>query len=211
MGQKTNPIGMRLGISTNWSSKWFATKNYALFIHEDLCIRRMFEQHLREANVAFIHIERTVKKLKIVIGCTKPGFVLGQKGKGIDYLKTIVAGIVSRDEKEIFLVIEDIKRADLSAVLVATAIAQQLKGRVSFRKVIKRSIANIMKAGAQGVRIVLKGRIAGAEIARTEWSKEGSMPLHTLRSIFDYAHQEARTAYGIIGVKVWIHRGIQEK
>ena len=204
MGQKTHPKGFRLGIVTEWSSKWFAEKEYAQFLHEDLKIRAYIKKECAQAGVSRVVIERPHKKCRVTIHTARPGVIIGKKGADIEKLRQKLASLT---DSELHLNIVEIRRPELDARLVAENIAQQLERRVSFRRAMKRSVQNTMRMGAQGIRINTAGRLGGAEIARTEWYREGRVPLHTLRADIDYAGVEAVTAYGIIGIKVWIFKG----
>lgn len=204
MGQKTHPYGLRLGIIKGWKSRWFANKNFANLLHEDLLIRRYTFKRLEHAGVADIQILRALKKVTIDIHTAKPGIVIGRKGAEVDKLKEELQMLSG---KEILLNIIEVKKPELSSSLVAQSIAQQLVGRVSFRRAMKKAVAAAMKSGAEGIKVVCKGRLGGAEIARAEKYHQGRVPLHTLRADIDYATSTAHTTYGCIGVKVWICRG----
>lgn len=204
MGQKTHPYGLRLGIIKGWKSRWFADKNFANLLQEDLLIRRYTFKRLEHAGVAEIQILRALKKVTIDIHTAKPGIVIGRKGTEVDKLKEELQMLSG---KEILLNIIEVKKPELSSSLVAQSIAQQLVGRVSFRRAMKKAVAAAMKSGAEGIKVVCKGRLGGAEIARAEKYHQGRVPLHTLRADIDYATSTAHTTYGCIGVKVWICRG----
>ncbi len=204
MGQKTNPIGLRLGIIKNWSSRWFSDKKFADFLKEDLMIRRYTERRLEHAGLAEIDIVRAPRKVTLDIHTARPGIVIGRKGAEVDRLKEELQLLT---KKEIAINIIEVKKPELSAKLIAESIAKQLEGRVSFRRAMKKAIASAMKSGAQGIKISCGGRLAGAEIARTEKYMEGRVPLHTLRADIDYATATAHTTYGCIGVKVWVFKG----
>ena len=204
MGQKTNPIGLRLGIIKGWSSKWFSDRNFAVLLQEDLMIRKYTHRRLEHAGVAAVDIIRAPRKVTLDIHTARPGIVIGRKGTEVDKLKEELQLLT---KKEVAINIIEVKKPELSAQLVADSIAKQLEGRVSFRRAMKKAIASAMKLGAQGVKIVCGGRLAGAEIARTEKYMEGRVPLHTLRADIDYATSTAHTTYGCIGVKVWIFKG----
>ncbi len=204
MGQKTNPIGLRLGIIKGWSSKWFSDKKFSELLREDLMIRKYTHRRLEHAGVAAVDIIRAPRKVTLDIHTARPGIVIGRKGTEVDKLKEELQLLT---KKEVAINIIEVKKPELSAKLVADSIAKQLEGRVSFRRAMKKSIASAMKLGAQGVKIVCGGRLAGAEIARTEKYMEGRVPLHTLRADIDYATSTAHTTYGCIGVKVWIFKG----
>ncbi len=205
MGHKVNPIGMRVGINRTWDSRWYAnTKEYGDLLHEDLKMRAFIKKECAQASVSRVVIERPHKKCRVTIHTARPGVIIGKKGADIEKLRQKVASLT---DSELHLNIVEIRRPELDAQLVAENIAQQLERRVSFRRAMKRSVQNTMRMGAQGIRINTAGRLGGAEIARTEWYREGRVPLHTLRADIDYAHVEAKTAYGIIGIKVWIFKG----
>ncbi|MGB8656160.1 MAG: 30S ribosomal protein S3 [Candidatus Zixiibacteriota bacterium] len=204
MGQKTNPIGLRLGIIKSWSSKWFSEAKFADFLKEDLMIRKYTQRRLEHAGIAEIDIVRAPRKVTLDIHTARPGIVIGRKGAEVDKLKEELQLLT---KKEVAINIIEVKRPELSAKLVADSIAKQLEGRVSFRRAMKKAIASAMKLGALGVKISCGGRLAGAEIARTEKYMEGRVPLHTLRADIDYATATAHTTYGCIGVKVWIFKG----
>jgi len=204
MGQKTHPIGLRLGIIKDWDSRWFATRNYAELLKEDLLIKRYLKRRLFQAGISKITIERKGDKLTITIKTARPGLVIGRKGEQVDKLSEEMKQLTKR---VVQLNIEEIKRADLDAQLVAEHIAKQLEQRVSFRRVMKKAIASSMRAGAQGIRVACSGRLGGAEMARYETYREGRVPLHTLRADIDFARATANTAYGTCGVKVWIFHG----
>ena len=205
MGQKVNPVGLRLGINRGWDSIWFSKKReYGKFLIEDYKIREYVKKNVVNSGVSNVVIERTSKKCIISIYTSRPGFVIGKKGSDIDKIKKSLSKISSA---EVSLNIKEIKKPELNAYLVAENIAQQLVKRIAFRKTMKRAIQSALRLGAKGIRVCLAGRLAGNEIARTEWSREGSVPLHTLRANVDYAESEALTTYGIIGVKVWIYKG----
>ena len=205
MGQKVNPIGLRLGINRGWDSIWFSKKKeYGKFLIEDYKIREYVKKNVVNSGVSQVLIERTSKKCIISIYTSRPGFVIGKKGADIDKIKKSLSKISST---EVSLNIKEVKKPELNAYLVAENIAQQLVKRIAFRKTMKRAIQSALRLGAKGIRVCLSGRLAGNEIARTEWSREGSVPLHTFRANVDYAEAEALTAYGLIGVKVWIYKG----
>jgi small subunit ribosomal protein S3 len=205
MGQKVNPIGIRLGIIRTEDSIWYAgSKEYADYLNIDLKVRAYLEKKLSSAAISSIKIERPAKNAKITIYAARPGVIIGKKGGDIDVLRKEISQMMG---VPVHLNIEEVKKPDLDAKLVAEGIAQQLERRVMFRKAMKRSVQNAMRAGALGVKICVGGRLGGAEIARTEWVREGRVPLHTFRADIDYGLAEAKTTYGIIGVKVWIFRG----
>ncbi len=204
MGQKVHPKGFRLGVLESWESRWFAEKEYADLLHEDLRLRSFIKKRLYHAGLAKIEIERAANKAKINIYTSRPGIVIGKKGAEIDKLKSELSGLT---EREVYLNIHEVRRPDLDGQLVAENVALQLERRVAFRRAMKESVARTIRMGAQGVKVRCSGRLAGAEIARTEWYREGRVPLHTLRADISYGTAEAKTTYGIIGVKVWIFRG----
>ncbi len=205
MGQKTNPIGIRLGINRTWESRWYATrKDYANLLHEDVQIRKFLNKKLEQAGISRIVIERPNKKLRVIIYTARPGVVIGKKGADIDMLRAEIGKI---SKSEISLNIIEIRKPELDAKLVAEGIAGQLVRRVAFRRAMKRAIQASMRLGAGGIRINCAGRLGGAEIARTEWYREGRVPLHTLRADVDYGTAEALTTYGICGIKVWVFKG----
>ena len=205
MGNKTNPIGMRLQVNRTWDSRWFAnTKDYGDLLLEDLKIRAFIKEECKQAGVARVIIERPHKKCRVTIHTARPGVIIGKKGADIEVLRKKLA---SMTDSELHLNIVEVRKPELDAQLVAESIAQQLERRVSFRRAMKRGVQNAMRMGALGIRVNVAGRLGGAEIARTEWYREGRVPLHTLRADIDYAAGEAMTAYGIIGIKVWIFKG----
>jgi small subunit ribosomal protein S3 len=205
MGQKVNPIGMRLGVNRTWESRWYAGKGeYASLLHEDLKIRDTLMRDLRQAGVARVVIERPHKKCRVTIHSARPGVIIGKKGADIEKLKTKIAKMTS---SEVVVNIVEVRKPEVDAPLVAESIAQQLERRVGFRRAMKRAVQSAMRLGALGIRINCGGRLGGAEIARTEWYREGRVPLHTLRANIDYGVAEAMTAYGICGVKIWIFKG----
>jgi small subunit ribosomal protein S3 len=205
MGQKVNPIGLRLGINRTWDSRWFANKrDYPGLLHEDLKIRKYLEERLLAAGVSRIVIERPAKKARITIHSARPGVVIGKKGADIEKLRSDLAKIT---KSEVHLNIMEIRKPEIDAKLVAENIAKQLEGRVAFRRAMKRAVQSSMRLGAQGIKIICGGRLGGAEIARVEMYREGRVPLHTLRADIDYGHATAKTAYGSCGVKVWVFKG----
>lgn len=205
MGQKVNPVGLRLGIIRGWDSNWFGGKNFANKIVEDDKIRRYLNARLYKAGIAKIYIERTLKLVTVTINTARPGLIIGKGGTEVDKLKEELKKITNKD---IQINISEVKRPDLDAVLVAQNIAKQIEGRSSYRKAVKTAIASTMRANAEGIKVSISGRLGGAEMARTEHFKEGRTPLHTLRADIDYATAEAHTTYGRIGLKVWICKGI---
>ena len=205
MGQKVNPVGLRVGINRGWDSIWFAKKNeYGKLLIEDYKIREYIKKNVVNSGVSQVIIERTSKKCIVTIHTSRPGFVIGKKGSDVEKIKKNISGIT---KSEISLNIKEIKKPELNAYLVAENIAQQLVKRIAYRKTMKRAIQSALRLGAKGIRVCLAGRLAGNEIARTEWLREGSVPLHTFRADVDYAEAEALTTYGLIGVKVWIYKG----
>jgi small subunit ribosomal protein S3 len=204
MGHKTNPIGFRLGYNQAWLSRWYAEKDYSTLLHEDLAIRRLVKAKLTHAGVAKIEVERSGNQLKLTIHTKSPGIIIGRKGAEVDKLK---AELEARTKRQIYINIREIKKPELEAQLVAESIAMQLEKRVAYRRAMKKAVAATMRLGGQGIKVACAGRLAGAEIARTEWYREGRVPLHTLRANIDYGFTEAVTPQGNIGVKVWIYRG----
>jgi small subunit ribosomal protein S3 len=204
MGQKVHPKGFRIGVIEGWESRWFAEKEYSALLHDDIRVRDFIKKRLQHAGIAKVEIERAANKAKINIHTARPGIVIGKKGVEIEKLKAELAKLSSR---EVYLNIHEVRRPDLDAQLVAENVALQLERRVAFRRAMKESVARAIRMGAQGVKVRCSGRLAGAEIARTEWYREGRVPLHTLRADISYGVAEAKTTYGIIGVKVWIFRG----
>ena len=208
MGHKVNPIGIRLGITRDWTSKWFAdSKTFPIYLNADFQIRRFLKKRLSEASVSTIHIERPARKAHITIHTARPGVVIGKKGEDIENLRLEVARMLRMAVNDVKISIQEIRKPELDAQLVAEGIAQQLERRVMFRRAMKRAVTNTMRLGAQGIKVRVSGRLNGAEIARSEWYREGRVPLHTFRADIDYGLAEARTTYGVIGVKVWIFRG----
>ncbi|PZQ49612.1 MAG: 30S ribosomal protein S3 [Rhodovulum sulfidophilum] len=205
MGQKINPIGLRLQVNRTWDSRWFADgKEYGKLLHEDIAIRDYIKQHASQAGISRVVIERPHRKCRVSIHAARPGVIIGKKGADIETLRKALSKFT---KSELHLNIVEVRKPEIDAALVAENIAQQLERRVSFRRAMKRAVQNAMRMGALGIRINVGGRLGGAEIARTEWYREGRVPLHTLRADIDYALAEAKTAYGIIGIKVWIFKG----
>ena len=204
MGQKTHPIGFRLGIIKSWSSKWYEEKNYAKWLHEDIRLKKFIKKKLNHAGVSAVEVERAANKAKINIYTARPGIVIGKRGAGVETLKKEVQALTSN---EVFLNIQEVRKAETNAQLVAENIATQLERRVAFRRAMKKSLQTAMKFGAKGIRAASSGRLGGAEMARYEWYREGRVPLHTLRADIEYGFAEAHTTYGIIGVKCWIFKG----
>lgn len=205
MGQKVNPVGLRVGIIRDWESKWYADKDFGDLLIEDVKIREYLKGKLKDAAVSHIEIERAAKRVNVTIHTAKPGMVIGKGGTEVDNLRVQLGKITG--DKKVHINITEIKQADLNAVLVAESIAQQLERRVSFRRALKQAIQRSMRAGAKGIKTAVSGRLGGAEIARSEGYSEGTVPLHTLRADIDYGTAEAHTTYGRLGVKVWIYRG----
>ena len=204
MGQKVSPNGLRLGINKYWQSKWFSSREYAKFLYEDIKIRAILEEQLANGGISKIEIERTADELKVDVFTAKPGVVIGKRGTNINDMKEMVQKQIS---KTIQLNIIEVKKPEIISKLVAESIASQLVSRVSFRKAMKKAMSLAMKSGAKGIRVQCAGRLGGAEMARTEWYREGRVPLHTLRADIDYGVAEAKTTFGKIGVKVWIYLG----
>ena len=204
MGQKVHPKGFRLGVIEHWDSKWFARRDYAQLLHEDLRMRKFLKERLYHAGVSKVEIERAANKAKINIYTARPGIVIGKKGAEIEKLKAELAKLTKRES---FINIHEVRRPDVDGQLVAENVALQLERRVAFRRAMKEAVGRAMRMGAQGVKVRCAGRLGGAEIARTEWYREGRVPLHTLRADISYGLAEAKTTYGLIGIKAWIFRG----
>ena len=204
MGQKVNPVGLRLGINRTWDSRWYADSEYGDLLHEDLKIRAFLRRRLSQAGVSKVVIERPAKKARVTIHTARPGVVIGKKGADIERLRRDVSKLT---QSEVHINIVEIRKPEIDAQLVAENIAQQLERRVAFRRAMKRAVQSAMRLGALGIRINCGGRLGGAEIARTEWYREGRVPLHTLRADIDYGSRRAQTAYGACGVKVWVFKG----
>jgi len=205
MGQKVNPIGIRLGVVRDWSSTWYAEKgDFAHFLNQDLQIRDFLRRRLASASISQIRIARPARSVQVTIHTARPGIVIGKRGEDIERLRTELGALVGVPSS---INVEEIRKPELDSQLVAESVAQQLEKRIMFRRAMKRAVGNAMRLGAQGIKIQVSGRLNGAEIARTEWYREGRVPLHTLRADIDYALAEARTTYGVIGVKVWIFKG----
>ncbi len=204
MGQKVHPTGFRLGVIRPWSSKWYEERNYAKWLHEDLQIKDYIKEKLGSSGISTIDVERMANKVKLTIHTAKPGIVIGKGGAGIETLKQELQALT---DGEVYVNIQEVRKPELDAQLVAESIAQQLERRVSFRLAMKKSVQTTMKFGAEGIRVHCAGRLGGAEMSRREWYLEGRVPLHTLRADIDYGFAEAKTTYGIIGVKVWIFKG----
>ena len=204
MGQKVNPVGLRIGVIRDWESKWYAGKDYADLLHEDIKIREYLEKRLKSSSVSKIEIERAANRVNIAIHTAKPGMVIGKGGSEVEALRKALTELTG---KRVHINIVEVKKADLDATLVAENIARQLENRISFRRAQKQAIQRAMRGGAKGIRTMVSGRLGGADIARAEHYSEGTVPLHTLRADIDYGTAEADTTYGKIGVKVWIYRG----
>jgi small subunit ribosomal protein S3 len=218
MGQKTHPYGFRLGVIKTWTSKWYEDRDYTKWLHEDVRIKRAVKEYLYNANVSSVEVERAANKAKVIVFTARPGMVIGKGGKGIEILKsgnldtaakgeTKFAGVQSFTDNEVFIDVQEVRKAETNAQLVAENIATQLERRIAFRRAMKKALSTSMKFGAKGVRIRCAGRLGGAEMGRIETYREGRVPLHTLRADVDFGLAEARTTYGIIGVKVWIFKG----
>ena len=204
MGQKVHPIGFRLGVIKTWDSKWYAEADYAKFLHEDIAIRKYLKKRLYSSGVSKIEIERAANKTKINIHTARPGLIIGKKGSEVETIKKELSSLTS---KEIFINIHEVRKPELDAQLVAENVALQLERRIAFRRAMKKSVTSALKFGAKGIRITCSGRLGGAEMSRTEWYREGRVPLHTLRADIDYGFAEAMTTYGLIGIKVHIFKG----
>ena len=208
MGQKVNPVGIRLGITRDWSSRWYAdTKNFPAHVYTDWVVRDFLRKKLVEASVSRIHIERAARKANITIHTARPGMVIGKKGEDIEKLRVEAAKLMKMPVVDVRINIAEIRKPELDATLVAESIAQQIEKRVMFRRAMKRAVMNTMRSGALGVKVRIAGRLNGAEISRSEWVREGRIPLHTFRADIDYGTAEARTTYGVIGIKVWVFKG----
>jgi small subunit ribosomal protein S3 len=218
MGQKVHPLGFRLGVIKTWNSKWFEDKNYAQWLHEDIRIKRAVKEYLMNASIAGVEVERAANKAKVIVFTARPGMVIGKGGKGIEILKTgnvgqaakgevVFPGVQSFTDNEIFIDVQEVRKAETSAQLVAENVGAQLERRVAFRRAMKKALSTAMKFGAKGIRIRCSGRLGGAEIARVETYREGRVPLHTLRADIEFGLAEARTKFGIIGIKCWIFKG----
>ncbi|NKB47114.1 MAG: 30S ribosomal protein S3 [Legionellales bacterium] len=204
MGQKVHPYGIRLTITTDWKSKWYAEGDYAKLLAQDIEVRRVLKKKLYQAGVSRIVIQRLANQVIILIHTARPGVIIGKKGGGVEELKTEISNLL---RLPVHLKIEEVRKPDIEAVLVAENVAQQIQNRVMFRRAMKRAVTSALRSGAQGIKICVSGRLGGAEIARSEWYREGRVPLHTFRADVDYGTAEALTTYGIIGVKVWIFKG----
>jgi small subunit ribosomal protein S3 len=204
MGQKTHPVGYRIGYNYTWSSRWYADKEYAKLLHQDIKIRKMVKQRLYHAGVAKVEIERSGDQTRVIIHTARPGIIIGRKGAEVDKLK---ASLEKEYSGQVYITVKEIKKPELDAQLVSENVATQLEKRVAFRRAMKRSVQSALRLGAQGIKIMVAGRLGGAEIARTEWYREGRVPLHTLRAEVDFGFAEAHTTMGQIGVKTWIYKG----
>ena len=208
MGQKVNPLGIRLGITRDWTSKWYASKKqFPLLVHTDFIVREFLKKKLTDASVSRVLIERAAKKVNITIQTARPGIVIGKKGEDIEKLRGETAKLLGMAVSDVRLNISEIRKPELDAQLVAESISQQIEKRVMFRRAMKRAVMSTMRSGALGIKVRMSGRLNGSEIARTEWYREGRVPLHTFRADIDYGLAEARTTYGVIGIKVWIFKG----
>lgn len=205
MGQKVHPVGFRLGVNKSWSAVWYAKKDYMAFLHEDIRIRKYINKTLSHAGIARVDIERSASRLRVNIHTARPGIIIGKRGLEVDRVKEELQKIIPG--RQINLNIKEIRRAETDATLIAQNIALQLEKRISFRRAMKKSVVSALRFGAQGVKVRCAGRLAGAEIARSEWYREGRVPLHTLRADIDYGTAEALTTYGIIGIKCWVYKG----
>ncbi len=206
MGQKVNPVGLRLGITRTWNSVWYSHRNYAKWLHEDLKIRTAIKKEFYAAGLSNLNIERSGDKLKVTLFAAKPGIIVGKQGAGIEKIKQIVAKL-AKGSQEIFVQPEEVKKPEIDAQLVSESIAEQIEKRAHFRRVMKRAMGNAIKSGIEGIKVQVGGRLGGNEIARVERYHEGRTPLHTLRANIEYGHAVARTTYGTIGIKVWIYKG----
>ncbi len=204
MGQKVNPIGLRLGIVKTWESRWYAGKNYASYILEDHNLRKFIKERLYHAGISRIEIERSAKRIRLRIFTARPGIVIGKKGAEIELLKRDIEKMVSQ---EVLIDIQEVRKPEIDAQLIAENVALQIVRRVAFRRAMKRAVSSAMRFGAQGIKIISSGRLGGAEMARTEWYREGRVPLHTLRADIDYGITQAKTTYGVVGIKVFIFKG----
>jgi len=208
MGQKVNPVGIRLGITRDWTSRWYAdTKSFPAQVHTDWAVRDFLRRKLADASVSRVHIERAARKANITIHTARPGIVIGKKGEDIEKLRMQAAELMQMPLVDVRINIAEIRKPELDATLVAEGIAQQIEKRVMFRRAMKRAVMNTMRSGALGVKVRVAGRLNGAEISRAEWTREGRIPLHTFRADIDYGTAEAQTTYGVIGIKVWVFKG----
>lgn len=204
MGQKVHPVGFRLGVIRTWESKWYAEKDYSALLHEDLKLRDYLKKRLYHAGISKIEIERAASKAKVNIFAARPGIIIGKKGSEVEALKKDLAKLT---DKEVFINIQEVRKPEIDAQLVAESVALQLERRIAFRRAMKKSVSQALKFGAEGIKIECSGRLGGAEMSRREWYREGRVPLHTLRADIDYGFAEAKTTYGIIGVKVLVFKG----
>jgi len=204
MGQKTHPVGFRLGVVRGWSSQWYSEKDFSRWLHEDIRLKKFVKEKLGHAGVASVEVERAANKVKINIYTARPGIVIGKRGAGVETLKKDVQALTAN---EVFLNIQEVRKAETNAQLVAENVATQLERRVAFRRAMKKAVQTAMKFGAKGIRLACSGRLGGAEMARYEWYHEGRVPLHTLRADIEFGFTEAHTTYGVIGVKCWIFKG----
>lgn len=204
MGQKVHPTGFRVGIIRDWESRWFAEKDYQRYLHEDVKIRRFLKAELKDAGISRVLIERAANKAKVYVHAAKPGLIIGKRAAGLDVLR---ARLEKMSNTEVFLNVIEVRKPDTDALLVAEGVAAQLEKRVSFRRAMKKAMTQSRRSGAKGIKIMCSGRLGGAEMSRCEWYREGRVPLHTLRADVDYGLAEAKTTYGVIGVKVWIFKG----
>jgi small subunit ribosomal protein S3 len=204
LGQKVHPIGFRVGVYRDWNSRWYGGKNYSACVHEDIKIRDFVKKRLYHAGISRIEIERTSDNIRVIIKTARPGLVIGRRGSELDVMRKHLSGVIG---KEIKMDIVEVRKPDLEAQLVAENVATQLERRVSFRRAMKKAVTSTLRMGAKGIKIKCAGRLGGAEIARTEWYREGRVPLHTLRADIDHGHAEAKTTYGLIGVQVLVYRG----
>lgn len=207
MGQKTHPTGFRIGVTKPWESKWFAEKDFAKLLAEDLRTRKFVKQKLFSAGISKIEIERAASKIRINVHAARPGLAIGKKGAGIEEIRNDIARLLKKSPEEVFLNVTEVRKAEADAQLISESIANQLERRVAYRRAMKKAIQQALKFGVKGIKIRVSGRLAGAEIARTDRYSEGSIPLHTLRADIDFGFGEAHTTYGIIGIKVWVYKG----
>jgi small subunit ribosomal protein S3 len=204
LGQKVNPVGLRLGINKTWTSRWYAEKDYAKFLHEDLKIKKHLKKQLGHAGIAEICVERSPEKVRVIIHTARPGIIIGRKGAELENLKKDLSRFT---KSEIYIQVEEVRRPELNAVLVGENVALQLERRVAFRRAMKKAVTAAMRLGSKGIKIACSGRLGGAEIARAEWYREGRVPLQTLRADIDFGRAIAKTKYGVIGIKVWVFKG----
>ncbi len=207
MGQKVSPIGLRLGINKTWDSRWYSQRDYAKYLNEDIKVRKFITKKYSDSGIAKVEIERAAKQIVVKVFTAKPGKIIGKQGKGIEILRDEIKSVIKGDGKNIKVDVFEVKTPDMNSQLVSLSVAQQIEKRVSFRRAMKKVIQQTMKAGAKGIKVRISGRLNGAEMARTEWAREGRIPLHTLRADIDFGFSEALTTYGLIGVKVWIYKG----